>query len=307
MSSGAAYPAKSISILAPGSTGGGWDTRARAIQAALGECNVTDENVTVSNLPGAGGTIGLAKFVTHEKDPYQLMVMDTVTMLGGIIRNNSPYDLSDLTPVAGLTVATSAIVVPADSQYKNLDQLMAALKADPRSVPWTGGSLGGPDHILAALLAKSQGARATDINYVATGGGGEVVSLLLSGSAKAAVSTLTELRPQIEAGKLRALAFTGDKRVEGIEAPTLAELHLDGIDVSSTGGILAPPGVSEEDAKGIIAMVEKLHGTDCWKEALKRNNWVDTFLPGQEFADVIKQNQSQVSEVLNELGLTAVK
>ncbi|MDN5854244.1 MAG: tripartite tricarboxylate transporter substrate binding protein, partial [Actinomycetia bacterium] len=120
------YPTQDIEILAPGSPGGGWDTRARAISTALTECDVIDQNVTVTNKPGAGGTIGLADFVQHDGDPHQLMVMDTITMLGGIVGNDSPIDLADLTPIAGMTFSPGAIVVPAESPYKSLDKLLAA-------------------------------------------------------------------------------------------------------------------------------------------------------------------------------------
>ena len=297
------YPTKKINILAPGSTGGGWDTRARAIQSGLGECDVTDQSVSVTNVPGAGGTIGLSEFVDHTADPYNLMVMDTVTMLGGIVRNDSPYDLAELTPIAGLTIARTAVVVPADSPMKSMDDLRKAFKDDPKAVSWAGGSLGGPDHLMAALLAKHDGVDVSDLNYVATGGGGEVVSLLLSGSAKVAVSTYTELASQIDAGDIRPLAVTGTERKDGLDAPTLEELDLGDIDSASTGGILAPPEVSDEDADAVAAMVEKLHGTNCWSEALEKNAWEDALSSREEFAATIAEDKGKVEEILDELEL----
>ncbi len=122
-----AYPERGISILAPGSTGGGWDTRARGMENALTRCGVISEDVTVTNLPGAGGTIGLAEFNTKNGDPYQLMVMDTMTMLGGIVRNHSPIDLTTLTPIAGLTESVGAIMVPAGSKYADFESLLTAM------------------------------------------------------------------------------------------------------------------------------------------------------------------------------------
>ena len=86
------------------------------------------QKATVTNVPGAGGTIGLAQFAKKQGDPYQLMVMDSVTMLGGIVNNKSPVDLSTLTPVAGLSRGPSAIVVPKKSPYKELKALLATLK-----------------------------------------------------------------------------------------------------------------------------------------------------------------------------------
>lgn len=300
---GSDYPSKPLSILAPGSTGGGWDTRARAIQSGLADCGITDQSVSVTNTPGAGGTIGLADFVGRKGDSSQLMVMDTVTMLGGIIRNDSPYDLEDLTPVAALTVARTAVVVPAGSPIGSMDDLRTALVDDPTSVSWAGGSLGGPDHLMAALLATRDGIDVSKLNYVATGGGGEVVSLLLSGSASVATSTLTELRAQIDAGALRVLAVTGDTPVDGIDAPTLGELGLADIDTASTGGVLAPPGVSKAEASAAEAMFERFAGSACWKKSLAANNWDDAYADGKSFAKTIKEDKAKVQGVLADLGL----
>jgi putative tricarboxylic transport membrane protein len=299
------YPARDLQILAPGSTGGGWDTRARSIENALTSCDVIDQNVTVTNTPGAGGTIGLSDFVQHKGDPYQLMVMDTITMLGGIIRNDSPIDLTDLTPIAGLTLSPVAVVVPADSPYKSLDDLLTAIAADPQAVSIVGGSLGGGDHLLAARLAETKKVAAKQLNYVATGGGGEATSLLLSGAADAGLGTVTELRGQIEAGEMRALAVSGDKTVEGLDAPTLADLGLEDADVESIGGVLAPPGLSKEQQDEVVRMITDVTKTSCWKESLRKSNWSPLLLTGDEFGERIAADRDVVTGVLEDLGLTS--
>ncbi|MGP4021349.1 tripartite tricarboxylate transporter substrate binding protein [Saccharopolyspora sp. 5N708] len=302
---GGPYPSKNISILAPGSTGGGWDTRARSIDTALHDCGVTDRAATVTNVPGAGGTIGLAQFVVHTGDPHQLMVMDTVTMLGGIVRNDSPVDLTTLTPIAGLTTSQSAIVVPADSPYRTMADLIAGFRTDPRGTSWVGGSLGGPDHLLAALLARDNGIAPDQLNYVATGGGGEMLTLLLSGTAKVGVATVTEMRGQIEAGELRALAVTGGNRAPRIDAPSLRELGMEHLDLTSVGGVLAPPGLDEQQQREVIDLIRRMRDTPCWRAVLVRNDWTDEWLPGDEFAARIKQHEEMVTTVLKELGLTS--
>ncbi|MEV1178388.1 tripartite tricarboxylate transporter substrate binding protein, partial [Nonomuraea sp. NPDC049784] len=210
--SGGGYPSKPLSIMAPGSPGGGWDTRARGIASSLSECKVTGVNATVTNVPGAGGTIGLAQFAKKKGDPYELMVMDSVTMLGGIVNNKSPVDLSTLTPVAGLSRGPSAIVVAKKSPYKDLKSLLDAMEAKPHSVKWTGGSLGGPGQMTVAGLAKGRNIAAKEVNFVPTAGGGESMNLLLSGAATAGIDTVAELRAQIEAGELRVLAVDSEQR-----------------------------------------------------------------------------------------------
>lgn len=297
------YPSKPLSILAPGSPGGGWDTRARGIANALSQCKITSQKATVTNVPGAGGTIGLAQFVKHTGDPYQLMVMDSATMLGGIVNNHSPVDLTTLTPIAGLSRGPSAIVVPKKSPYADLPALLAALKQNPRGVKWTGGSLGGPGHLTVAGLAKGQGVAVKDVNYVPTAGGGESMNLLLSGAATVGIDTVVELKPQIQAGALRVLAVDGSERVEGVDAPTLKELGLADKAVTTLAGVMAPAGLSAEQQKDVIAMVDKMRQSSCWQEVLKQNNWVDAWTPGDDFKQVLTDQRTQITAILTEMGL----
>ncbi|SEF61853.1 putative tricarboxylic transport membrane protein [Nonomuraea solani] len=300
---GGTYPSKALSIMAPGSPGGGWDTRARGIASALSECKVADVDATVTNVPGAGGTIGLAQFVKRQGDPYQLMVMDSVTMLGGIVNNKSPVDLATLTPVAGLSRGPSAFVVPKKSSYQDLNALLDAMKAKPQSIKWTGGSLGAPGHMTVAAMAKSKGLEAKDINFVPTAGGGESLNLLLSGAATIGVDTVAELRPQIEAGELRVLAVDSAQRVNGIDAPTMKELGLGEEAISTLAGVLAPAGLSKEQQQEVVGLLDKVRQTTCWKKVLERNNWTEDWKPGAEFGKVLAEQRTQVTAILGELGL----
>ena len=152
-----AYPTGDLSIMAPAAPGGGWDSTSRALQKAIEDEALTSNNVEVYNVPGAGGTVGLAQFIDQEKGkPDSLMVMGLV-MVGAIRTNNAPVNLTQVTPIASLTAEWEAIVVKADSPYANLADLVAAFKADPKSISWGGGSAGGTDHILVGLLAKEAG------------------------------------------------------------------------------------------------------------------------------------------------------
>ena len=297
------YPSEPLSIMAPGSPGGGWDTRARGIATSLSQCKVASVKATVTNVPGAGGTIGLAQFAKNGADPYQLMVMDSVTMLGGIVNNHSPVDLTTLTPIAGLSRGPSAIVVPKSSQYSSLPALLAAMKQNPRGVKWTGGSLGGPGQMTVAGLAKGQGTAVKDVNYVPTAGGGESMNLLLSGAATAGIDTVAELRAQIQAGELRVLAVDGEQRVDGVNAPTLKELGLADKAISTLAGVLAPAGLWAVQQQEVIAMIDKMRQSSCWQQVLKQNNWVDAWTPGDEFKKVLTDQRTQITTILAELGL----
>jgi putative tricarboxylic transport membrane protein len=298
----AEYPSQDIEIMAPADPGGGWDQTARTMQQTLTEGDVVDQNVEVYNVGGGSGTIGLAQFVGDEVgNPHQLMVMGLV-MVGGIHANDSPVDLSQTTPIASLITEWEAIVVDAESEYESLEQLIEDFKADPRSISWGGGSAGGADHILVGRIAQEVGVDPANINYIAHAGGGEAVSAILSGAVTVGVSGLAEFAGQIEAGEMRLLAVSSDEPIEGVDAPTITESGVDVV-FSNWRGVVAPPDISDEDRDAIIAMVEEMHETAEWQEALEANNWTDFFMTGDEFGEYLEEENMRVEQVIEELGL----
>jgi putative tricarboxylic transport membrane protein len=302
----AAYPSERLSIMAPADPGGGWDETARALQQAIRESKVSDQGAEVYNVPGAGGTLGLSQLVSKQQgDPNQLMVMGLV-MLGAIETNDSSVDLSQVTPISTLTEEAEAIVVPADSPYRTLDDLMADLERDPASVAWAGGSAGGTDQLLVGLLAKAVGADPAKTKYVAHAGGGEAIAAILSGSVDAGVSGASEFADQVEAGKMRVLAVSGDEPVDvgGTQAPTLAG---EGYDVVLTNwrGIVAPPGLSDADREKVVAFVDKVRATPAWKENVERFGWTEVAKSGAEFDAFLDSEKQRVTQLVADLGLAA--
>lgn len=296
-----AYPTEAVNIMAPASPGGGWDQTARAMQTALGKSG--GQNVQVYNVPGAGGTVGLAQFVNdHKGNPHQLMVGGLV-MVGAIQTNKSPVTLDQVTPLASLTTEWEAIVVPASSKYENLQQLIDAFKADPTSISWGGGSAGGSDHILVGLIAKAAGVDPTKINYVAFSGGGEATAAILSGAVTAGVSGLSEFRDQVTAGKMRLLAVSSDKAIDGLDAPTIKDAAKLDVVFANWRGVFAPTGISAEQQAAVVAAIEKMHETPEWQDALKQNGWTDFFQAGDKFVTFLGTERTRVEAVLKDIGL----
>lgn len=179
----AQMPAPELKILAPAGAGGGWDTAARSLQQVMTAIGVA-RSVQVVNVPGAGGTVGLAQFATRAAGkPDELMVAG-ITLVGAIISNQSPVTLKQVTPIARLTGDPLVIVVPANSPIKTVADLTAAIKKDVAGTIWAGGSAGGADHILAALVTKAAGADPARTNYVAFSGGGEALAAMLGARSK---------------------------------------------------------------------------------------------------------------------------
>jgi len=302
---GGTYPQSRLSIMAPADPGGGWDQTARALQQTIRDAKL-GKGAEVYNVPGAGGTLGLSQLVSKQRGKAdQLMVMGLV-MVGAIETNKSSVGLDEVTPVATLTEEDEAIVVPADSKYKTLDDLLADLKSDPASVAWAGGSAGGTDQLLVGALAKAVGADPAKTKYVAHSGGGEALTAILSGSVDAGVSGVSEFTDQVEAGKLRALAVSGDNGLEvgGKPVKSIAE---QGVDVVMTNwrGIVAPPGLSDEQRKNVVDFVEKVRATPAWQANLKRFGWASLDKSGDEFGSFLDSEQQRVQELVAELNLTA--
>ncbi|WP_370640230.1 Bug family tripartite tricarboxylate transporter substrate binding protein [Aurantimonas sp. HBX-1] len=298
---GALAQTESYAIIAPASPGGGWDQTARTMQTAMQEAGVAGD-VQVVNVPGAGGTIGLAQFISQDSgDPTKLIVGGYV-MVGAILTNNSPYSLDDVTPIARLTGEYEAIVVPAASPFKTIDDLVAAMKADPGAVAIAGGSAGGTDHIAAGLLAEAAGVDPKQINYIAFSGGGEALAAILGQQVAAGISGYGEFESQIAAGTLRLLAMTSDEPIEGIDAPTLKSSGLDVV-IQNWRMVAAAPDITDEEKAQITADIEKMVKSEEWQEALERNGWEDTYLSGEAFTEQLAKDVDKTRAILKTIGL----
>jgi putative tricarboxylic transport membrane protein len=290
-----------LKIMAPAAPGGGWDQTARSMQQALTQSGIV-KNVQVTNVPGAGGSIGIAQFVNGAKgDGSQLMVNGYV-MVGALLTNKSPVTLDQTTPIARLTAEYEAIVVPANSPIKNAKDLAAAVKADPAKVTWAGGSAGGVDHIAAALFAKEAGADPTKINYIPFSGGGEALAAILGGKVTAGISGYGEFESQIKAGKLRLIGTTSAKKLPNVDGPSLTEQGVN-LEIANWRSVVAPPGITPEQRKTLTETLDKLAKSKEWTEILKQKGWDDAYLSGDAFAKFLAQEQTRTKEVLTSIGL----
>lgn len=291
-------PINRLQVMAPADPGGGWDQTARAMAASFEEERLVG-SVQVTNVGGAGGTVGLAELANERSEEF-LMAMGLV-MVGAIETNQSQATLEDTTPIARLTAEAEIVVVPADSPYQTIDDLVTEMRQDP-GVAIAGGSAGGTDHILAGLIAQAGDVPIENLNYVAYSGGGESLAALLGGQVSAGISGVGEYAEQVRAGELRALAVSGAERVEEIDAPTLTEAGLD-VELLNWRGVVGPPDLSEEARQRLIDLVADLQESPAWQEQVERNGWDDTYLSGDEFEAFLEEEQTRIRAVLEEIGL----
>jgi putative tricarboxylic transport membrane protein len=288
-------------MMVPNSPGGGYDLTARTAVKIMEDQDITGR-VEVFNVLGAGGTVAMARLM-NERGNGDLMMMMGLGVVGAVYTNGSQARASDATALARVVEEQEGILVPADSPFRTVGDMVAAWKADPAKVTIGGGSSpGGPDHLFPMETARAAGVNPKSVNFISYDGGGDLLTALLGKKIAVGTSGLGEYIDQIEAGQVRVLAVSGDERVEGIDAPTLKEA---GINLTFTNwrGVLAPPGISDDDRAALVKVLEELHGTQAWKEALVKNGWSDAFATGPEFEQFLKDQDNRVSSTLTELGL----
>lgn len=288
-----------LEIMAPADPGGGWDQTARSMQAAITGAGLVD-SVQVSNVGGAGGTVGLQKLANERSESY-LMVTGLV-MVGAVETNGVDKRLEDTTPIARLTAEDEVVVVPADSPYQDIEDLLAAVDEKGQGVSITGGSAGGTDHILAAMLLKAKNIDPAKLNYVPYSGGGESLAALLGGKVDAGISGVGEYLEQIKAGRLRALGTSGPTEHPELKAPTFTTLGS-GVELINWRGVVAPGSIPVEAKERLVKLVTEMHASPQWQEELKRKGWTDTFQTGHDFNTFLTTEIGRIKPVLEEIGL----
>lgn len=301
----ASQAAAALKMMIPANPGGGWDTTGRALGKALVDSGLVS-GVSYENKGGAAGALGLAQFVNASKgDPNALMVMGAV-MLGGIITSRAPVNgLASCTPIARLTSEYNVFVLPANSPFKSMKDVVEQLKKDPASVKWAGGSRGSTEHIAAAMLAREAGVDASKINYVAFRGGGEATAAILGGNVTVGGSGFSEFAQYIEAGRMRPIGVTSPKRLGGAQSksiPTLKELGFN-VEIGNWRGVYGAPGLSAAQRKALTDLVLAAVKTKAWQDSLGKNDWTASVLTGAEFEDFVDRDFAALRAVMVKSGM----
>lgn len=270
------------------------------MQQVLQEARIA-RAVSVENIPGAAGTIGLARFIGAERGAGDAIMVSGLIMLGAIVTNRSPVTLDDVVPIARLTGEYEVLAVPVTSPFRTLRDFLDAFRARPESISWGGGSAGGSDQILAGLIADAVGVAPRRVNYIAFSGGGESLSAILGGQVSVGVNGLAEFAPHIEAGVVRVLAISSGERLSGLDVPTLREQGVD-VEFENWRSVVAPPGISDADRRRLEAAIEGMVHSAPWRAALERYRWIDRYLAGAEYARFADSEEARVQTILRDLG-----
>lgn len=298
---------RDLAMWIPNSPGGGYDQTGRAAVGVMEAEDITGGTFEVTNILGAGGSVALSRLMGQEGDEHLLMTVG-LGVVGSSYSFAQEFSLSDATPIAQLIEDQEAVLVPADSPFRTIDDFVEAWQADPGGIVVGGGSSpGGPDHLFPMQLAAALDIEPSQVQerYVPYDGGGPLTSALLGEKIDVGFSGLGEFEGQIEAGELRALAVSGEERLPGDVLGTVPTLVESGIDLVFTNwrGLVAPPGISEERQAELIAYVEEMHASEEWQEALVRNGWIDALITGDEFGEFLQEQDARVAQTLEEVGL----
>ncbi|MEA1028044.1 tripartite tricarboxylate transporter substrate-binding protein [Pseudomonas sp. N-137] len=290
-----------VKFMAPGTVGGGYDQTARILGKALVEAKVV-KGVTFENKGGAGGTLGLAQFANSTKgDPNALLVVGAI-MVTAVEQNKPQITLKDVTPIARLFTEYNVLAVSEDSPYKNLDDLLAAFKTNPSSIKWGGGSKGSIDHIGIAELASKMDVPVDKVNYIAFGGGGEVVAATLGGHVTVITGGYAELAKYVQSKQFRLVAIGAPERIEGIDAPTLKEKGYD-VTIANWRGVYGAANLTSGQRKEVTDAVLAATNSKVWQDNLKANAWSSSILTGEELGKFVDDEHVRLRAMLVKVGL----
>jgi putative tricarboxylic transport membrane protein len=296
---------RDLLMIIPNSPGGGYDQTGRAAVGVMDDNEVTGGSFTVENVIGAGGAAAMTDLIGDAGDEHTMMTVG-LGVVGSTYSFASTYSPLDATPLAQLMSEPEAVLVPPDSPFKTIDDVVEAWKADPGSVAIGGGSSpGGPDFLFPMQLAAEIGIDPNDVNYVSYDGGGPLKSALLGAKIDIGFSGPAEFEGDVESGELRMLATSGEERSPQdvfADVPTLSESGIDLVFLNWRG-VLAPPDIPDERRDELIGYLETMHETEDWQQVVTDNGWTDDFITGDEFETFLEEQDTRVSGTLEQLGL----
>jgi putative tricarboxylic transport membrane protein len=287
-------------VTIPAGPGGGWDRTGRLTMQAMQKEKLVGA-VQFTNRAGGAGTVGLTEFVRTTKGDDTALLFTGVIMMSSVITAKSPITIDMTTPLACLTREYVGIGVSADSSYKTIADLVAALKADPSSVTVGGSGVGSVEHLTLALMAQQNQVPLDKLNFI-TFSGNEYVPALVSGKIKAVMTGVSELKPLADAGRIRIIGVTSAEPLKGVDIPTLKSAGLD-ITVGNWRGVVGAPGMSDSAKTEWISKLDKLSKSPSWPQALAAQGLEDAYMSGDEFATFLKTENERWTSTLTELGL----
>ncbi|SIR76089.1 tripartite tricarboxylate transporter substrate binding protein [Pseudacidovorax sp. RU35E] len=259
------FPSRPIKIIVPASAGTSIDAITRFFSDPLSKRLNTP--VVVENRPGAGGLIAYQAAARAPADGYTLILTGIPLYLLPLFSDITPPPLDpvkDFAPVARVARVPFAIVVPADSPYQNMPDLIAAMKKNPNTLTYSSQGVGSSAHLCSVILNDMSKTQAQHISYKETT---VAVTDVVGGRVSFTCQTSTGVLPLVQSGKLRALAVTGSKRWDALpNTPTVSEAGVSGFEVSSQLDFMAPSGTPQPIIRVLSQQIGEIAQTSEFKQ-----------------------------------------
>lgn len=296
------YPAKPVELVAAGDPGGGLDLHARMIEQTFNAEKLGDQPFVISNKGGGGGNVCTAYMVTQKGSGYALAINSNRVLLNPLM-GTTEYGLKDMTPVARLTSEFIMWAVRSDSKYKTALEVLNDLEKDPKSVVFGVGTIPSNDQFNILLPAKAKGIDFTKIQVVAFKSGGDLLAQLLGGQVPVASTSMSEFMGQIEAGKVRPLVISADKRLDRFpDVPTWKDLGID-VTIFHWRGVFGPPDMPKTALDYWDKKFGEMVKTKTWKDLLAKYELHDTYLPAAEFSKQLEKDEATYRALLGAIGM----
>jgi putative tricarboxylic transport membrane protein len=292
-------PLTKLEWVASSGVGGGYGTTAIAFADAMKAEGMLSD-YTVSYKSGGSGTVGLGYF-QDQKARTDVSFINGFAMVAGIASTKSALKLENSASVAGLMREWEAVVVPAGSKYRTINQLLDDLKANPK-LPIAGGSKGTVDHVFMGLLVEKNGMKATDMNYIPYAGGGEVTTSVLGKQTVAGVSGTSEFAAYVKAGTLRVLAVSAPAPLKSIKGKTLKQQGIDFV-FGNWRGLSASSSLTDGERLNWMKVVDVTRAGSAWKSTLVEKDWQNLNLYGKDFVSFLAEQKKAITTTLVTLGL----
>jgi tripartite-type tricarboxylate transporter receptor subunit TctC len=304
-------PTKTVEFIVPAGTGGGADQMARLIQSIIAKHNLMKQSMVVVNKGGGAGAEGFLDVKGAKGDPHKIIItlsnLFTTPLATGV-----PFNWKDLTPVRMMALDQFVLWVPADAPYKTAAEYIAAVKAGGNNKFKMGGTGSKQeDQIITVALEKVAGAKFT---YVPFKGGGTVATQLVGKHIDSSVNNPIEAVAQWRAGNLKPLCVFDDQRMPYKEKiagdkswndiPTCKEAGVP-TDYVMLRGIFMAGGVSQDQVKFYVDLLDKVRQTPEWKEFMEKGAFNQTTMTGKEYSDWVAKAEQLHMGLMKEAGFLA--
>ena len=294
------WPDKPLKLVVPYPAGGNADNTARLLATQLGQR--LGQQVVVDNRPGGSGTIGAAAVAKAPADGYTLLLDATAFTVNPSLFPKLPFDATkDFAPISLVLQVPLLMVVPANSPFQSVADVVKAAKARPGHLTYASAGNGGAQHLAGELFKQGQKVALTHIPYR---GGAPALTDLIGGQVDLMFSATTASGPFVKSGKLRALAISSPRRVEGWESvPTVAESGVPGFQVSEWNGLFAPAGTPRPVLERLEAETRAIVASPEMKKRFAELGVQGVGSSAQEFSAFLKTESTKWDEVIRTSGI----